>query len=126
MRPGRSRSMRRRDEAGFTLLEVLVSMTVFSLAAVALVNLAGENTRAAGITEARTLAGIVADNRAVAAMTAAISVGETRGKENQGERDWAWTQKVSAGPAPGILKVEISVRDGAQTLVGLEFLRAAP
>jgi general secretion pathway protein I len=126
MRPGRSRSMRRRDEAGFTLLEVLVSMAVFSLAAVALVNLAGENTRAAGITEARTLAAIVADNRAVAAMTTAISAGETRGKETQGGRDWAWTQKVSAGPAPGILKVEISVRDGAQTLVGLEFLRAAP
>ena len=47
---------------GFTLLETLVAMAIFSLAVMALLNLAGENTRTAAIVEERTLAGVVAEN----------------------------------------------------------------
>ncbi|OYX92528.1 MAG: type II secretion system protein GspI, partial [Caulobacter sp. 35-67-4] len=37
---------RARSEAGFTLIELLVALAIFSLAVLALLNLAGENTRA--------------------------------------------------------------------------------
>lgn len=43
--------------AGFTLIEMLVALAVFALAAMALLNLSGEATRSAVRLEARTLAG---------------------------------------------------------------------
>ncbi len=57
-------------EDGFTLIELLVALAVFSLAALALVNLASENVRSAQGLQTRVLAGIVADNQAVAVLTA--------------------------------------------------------
>src|SRR3546814_4552523 len=50
---------------------MLVAVAVLSLVALALLNLAGENTRTALVVEENVLAGIVADNRAVEAMLAA-------------------------------------------------------
>ena len=51
--------------SGFTLIELLVALAVFALAALALLNLGGENTRSAARAETRTLGGIVAENLAV-------------------------------------------------------------
>jgi general secretion pathway protein I len=73
---------------GFTLIELLVALAVFSLAALALLNLSGENTRSAARVEARTLGGIVAENRAVEAVIApAIAEGITSGQTPLADRD---------------------------------------
>ena len=61
-----------RAEQGFTLLEMLVAMAVLSLGALALLNLAGENTRTAGALEQRFFASVVAENRALEALTAPV------------------------------------------------------
>ena len=57
------------ERSGFTLIEMLVALAVFSLAAMALLNLSGENTRTAARVETRTLGGVVAENLAVEAAT---------------------------------------------------------
>ena len=54
MRPAADRA----PDRGFTLIELLVALAVFSLAVLALLNLAGENTRTAQVVETRTLAAI--------------------------------------------------------------------
>ncbi len=121
--------MRRAAEQGFTLLEVLVALGVFSLAAVALINLAGQNTRSAGIVEARTLAAIVAENRAVEAVTVAgLPPGRETGTEQQAGRAWAWTRTVTATDDPAIERVDIAVREqpGRQVLSSLTVFRSAP
>ena len=46
---------------GFSLLEILVALAVFGLAAMALLNLSGESVRTAARVQDRTLGGIVAD-----------------------------------------------------------------
>ena len=43
------------ERSGFTLIELLVALAVFALAALALLNLGGENTRSAARAETRTL-----------------------------------------------------------------------
>ncbi|MFY8163188.1 MAG: type II secretion system minor pseudopilin GspI [Brevundimonas sp.] len=97
---------------GFTLIELLVALAVFSLAALALLNLSGENTRSAARVEARTLGGIVAENRAVEAVIApAIAEGITSGQTPLADHLWTWTQTVTRTPTPGLLRIHIAVRD---------------
>jgi general secretion pathway protein I len=111
----------RRAEAGFTLLELLVALAVFSLAVAALLNLAGENTRAAALVEERVLAAIVAENRAVELLTgpAPPAEGRTSGQEEAGERVWLWTTTVAATEDPEILRIEVAVRpEGLDRTVG--------
>lgn len=97
---------------GFTLIELLVALAVFSLAALALLNLSGENTRSAARVEARTLGGIVAENRAVEAVIApAIAEGITSGQTPLADRQWTWTQTVTRTPTPDLLRIHIAVRD---------------
>jgi general secretion pathway protein I len=100
-----------RAEGGFTLIELLVAMAVFSLAAVALLNLAGANARTAGALEARTFASVVADNRAVEALTdpAPPTLGVSQGTESAGGQPWRWTQRVSRTDDSGILRIDVLV-----------------
>lgn len=98
--------------SGFTLIELLVALAVFSLAALALLNLSAENTRSAARVETRTLGGIVAENLAVEAMIApAISEGATSGQTPLAERPWRWTRTVAATDDPGLLRIHIRVSD---------------
>lgn len=100
-----------RSEAGFTLIELLVALSIFSLAVLALLNLAGENTRAGGRLQDRIVAEVVLDNRAVEAMTAVAppALGRTAGVEVSAGRAWGWTRLVSRTADPDLLRVDIVV-----------------
>ena len=100
------------DRQGFTLIEMLVALSVFSLAAMALLNLSGENTRSAARVETRTLGGIVAENLAVEAATLpAIGEGTASGEVDLAGRRWRWTRAVVATDVAGMLRVEVRVSD---------------
>lgn len=100
-------------EAGFTLIEVLVALAVFSLAALTLVNLSGENVRTARALEARTLASVVAENRAVEAMVEWPAPGVTSGVDMAGDRPWRWTRRVSRTDDPEVARVDVIVGEPA-------------
>ena len=94
------------------MIELLVALAVFSLAALALLNLSAENTRSAARVETRTLGGIVAENLAVEAMiTPAISEGTTSGQTPLAGRPWTWTRTVTPTPEPDLLRIHITVND---------------
>lgn len=98
------------DRSGFTLIELLVALAVFSLAAMALLNLAGENTRSQARVEDRTLGGVVAENVAVQAVIApTLPDGETSGQTVLAGRSWRWTQTVVATDDPDLQLVQIRV-----------------
>jgi general secretion pathway protein I len=115
--------MRRASEAGFTLIELLVALAVFSLAVLALLNLAGENTRTAQIVETRTLAAMVAENIAIEAVIdpAPPPLGEAEGKVRLGERDWTWRREVSA-PEGGLLRIDVRVVPADETRTAAELV----
>lgn len=104
---------RARAEAGFTLIEVLVALAVFSLAALTLINLSGENVRTARVLEARALASVVAENRAVEAMIDWPPLGVTSGVDTAGDRSWRWTRKVSRTDDPEISRIDVVVASEA-------------
>lgn len=101
---------RSRAEAGFTLLEILVALAVFSLAALALLKLSGQNAQSAELAASRTYADVVAHNLAVEARVAPVQLGEQAGDQEVAGRRWRWRRSVLATADPQILRVEIEVR----------------
>ena len=96
--------------AGFTLIELLVAVAVFSVAALALLNLSGENTRSAARVETRTLGGVVAENLAVEAMIApSIGEGTSSGRTPLAGREWRWTRTVASTEDPDLLRIDVRV-----------------
>lgn len=101
-----------RVRAGFTLIEMLVALGVFSLAALAMLNLMGQNLRTAAILEESALASIIAENRAVEVMVANVppAPGVENGAEDMGGRRWVWQRTTRATDRPDIVRVDIAVR----------------
>jgi general secretion pathway protein I len=118
------------SEAGFSLLEVMVALAVFSLGALALLNILGESTRSQSAASDRALARIVAENQLVQAMAADAppSPGQYSGEEESLGRQWAWEMTVAPSPDPAILRIDVRVRaaDGQQTVADLSTFRSAP
>lgn len=100
-----------RGEAGFTLVEVLVALAIFSLAALALLRLQGAALATTARLDDRTVAAIVARNQAVEAMTSPLppAFGTTSGEEANGGRRWRWTRDVRRSPDVRLQRIEIRV-----------------
>ncbi len=121
--------MDRRAEHGFTLIEMLVALTVFSLAALALIRLEGASLRGAAAVDRSLLAGIVARNVAVEALTAPQppTLGTSQGVERNGGRQWRWSRIVQPLGDGNALKIDIAVGDAeATTSAKLTVVRGTP
>lgn len=116
------------ERRGFTLIEMLVALAVFSLAALALINLTTESARSAARVEARVLGGIVADNLVVETVAALDppAAGETRGERTLAGRAWSWRRVVAGTDDPDILRIDVRVFDGAEQVAGVVAFRARP
>lgn len=99
-------------EEGFTLLELLVALALFSLAALALVKLQGVSVRTAADLDTRLLAETVARNLAVELSSDphAPALGEASGVERNGGRDWRWTRATSTGPDARLVRIDLRVQ----------------
>lgn len=122
-------SVRRSAQQGFTLLEMLVALAVFSLAALALVRLQGVTLRTAADLDSKALGQIVARNLMVEVQTdpAPPSLGAEEGDVDNGGRRWHWTREVKATDDKRLLQVNLTVdgQPGSSPVV-LSFVRVAP
>ncbi|MDV5822375.1 type II secretion system minor pseudopilin GspI [Sphingobium naphthae] len=116
----------RRAERGFTLLEMLVALAVFSLAALALVRLQGVTLRTAADLDSKALGQIVARNLMVEVQTDPLppSIGEADGDVTNGGRRWHWSRVVKPTDDRRLLQVDLTVdgQPGASP-VALSFVR---
>lgn len=119
--PMRSEPPRRvQAERGFTLIEIMVALAVFSLAVLALVRLESATIRGATIIDETMVAGLVARNVAIEAVTDAAppANGVISGVEQNGGRDWAWTRSVQPTGNPAIVRVDVAVADRSGVVIG--------
>lgn len=118
-----------RQEAGFTLVEMLVALAIFSLAALALLRLDGATVSNTVRLQDHAMAQIVARNVAVATLTDPVppSFGEEAGQEMNGGRSWAWVRRTKRSPEARIQQIEIAVRSdrGPEAAMLTIFRRAA-
>lgn len=100
---------------GFTLIEMMVALAVFSLAALALIRLESATIRGAAILDSTLTAQMVARNVAIAAMTdaRAPAIGMTNGVERNGGHSWSWSRRTRPTGDARILRIDVVVADEA-------------
>lgn len=96
---------------GFTLLEIMVALAIFSLAALAMVRLQGYSVRSTANLGDSSMAWQVARNVAVEILSnpAPPTLGETGGEERNGGQNWSWTATTSKTDDARLVKVTINV-----------------
>jgi general secretion pathway protein I len=103
----------RQSQQGFTLIEMMVALAVFSLAALALLRLQGATVSSTAMIETRALGQIVANNLAVEALTDAVPppLGKSEGVVENGGRKWRWSRITKRTADVRIVRIDIGVVD---------------
>ena len=103
----------RGKNAGMTLLEVMVALMVFSIAAVSVTKSLGEQMANMPILEERTLAQWVASNQMVDVRLPDVfpDIGQKTGREELAGREWYWRQDVVKTTDDKFRMIRISVSD---------------
>ena len=100
-------------EEGFTLIEMLVALAIFSLAALALLRLGGATATNGARLHDQAVAQIVARNLAVEALSdpEPPAFGTLAGDAVNAGRRWTWTRTTARSPEARIQQIEIRVAD---------------
>jgi general secretion pathway protein I len=98
-------------ENGFTLIEMLVALAIFSLAALALLRLEGATVKNTALLQEQAVAQVVARNLAVETITdpVAPALGVAQGATVNGGRRWRWVRNTGRSPEPRIQMIDIAV-----------------
>lgn len=107
--------MSRARTHGFTLIEVLVALTIVALAAAALTHALRSGIDTTAHLRDRLFAQWVAENRLTETRLAPqlAPLGSTSGEVEFGTQRWRWRQQISPTPFEGVRRIAIEVRRGA-------------
>ena len=98
-------------EDGFTMVEVLASLLIFSFAIIGLTHSGTESVRAVNILEHKTYAGIVADNRLVQARLQPLKIGVSTGIEDMAGRAYEWREEVLETQNASFFRIVVTIRE---------------
>lgn len=100
---------------GFTLLEVLVALAIFAIAALSVMSAVSQNLNTLGYLEQKTLAAMVADNElAQLHLSGQYPTSTKQGKSMLADREWYWTVKNTKTQQQLLRQIEVSVATDPQ------------
>ena len=104
-------------DAGFSLIEVLASLVILTVAILGLSHAGSESVRGVAAIEAKTLGSIVADNQLTLARYERVEVGTRRGEDTQMGRIFDWRVDTSETTIPSFFQLRVIVSDPATETV---------
>ena len=128
MRPSRVSSPAR--EGGFTLIELMVALAVFAIAALTLLRMEGASIQRTADLDQRLLREVVAQNLAAEWLIdpSPPALGDVAGQVSNAGRRFAFQRHVEPAGEGGVVRVVVSVRETtpgvASQALALEFVRA--
>ncbi|PHR61343.1 MAG: type II secretion system protein GspI [Robiginitomaculum sp.] len=108
------------SQQGFTLVEVLVSLLIFSTAILGLMHAGTQNLNAVYVAEQKQIAGIIADNQLILALHTEleISAGTQKDSVDMDGRIWNWQILIKKTPQAGFYQLDIIVREqGSEQII---------
>lgn len=102
--------MARRRMGGFTLLEIMVALTVFATLATAVLSASQYVLRQASTVEERLIAAWVADNQLnELRLQNGLDFGQSQRVVHMDRRDWIVRQQVGSSSEAGLIAIELQV-----------------
>ncbi len=111
-------------DGGFTLVEVLAALAIFSVAIVGLSGVGAQSASHAQRLTDKTYAGIVADNVLVRAQLDTPEIGLERGEEDAGGQSYDWVLETVETQQAGLLELTARVSEGDDLLIERRAYRA--
>ena len=96
-------------EDGFTLIEVLAALVIFSIAIVGLTRATTQSVAHTQRLTHKTYASVVADNQLILARMRRPEIGTKSGEEEAGGRRYSWQIETAETPQSGLLELRVSV-----------------
>ena len=108
-----------RSQTGFTLIEVLSALLIFSFAILGMTAASAQSTRAAAALEDKSYASIVADNQLVLARHDSLRLGVQSGDVQIGTHDFTYRVETQSTDIDGFYKliVRVSLEQTEQVLI---------
>ena len=103
---------RNQSESGFTLMEVLVALSVLAIALSAIIQSVSTNSSHAGYLREKTMAHWVAMNRVaeIQSMNEYPATGNKRGTEEMAGHEWHWQTTVVDSGVENVRRIEVEVK----------------
>ncbi len=96
-------------EAGFTLVEVLAALLIFSFAIIGLTRSGTESVRAVSVLQDKSYAGVVADNQLIRARIKPLEIGAQTGEESVKGKLYDWRVETSETESDGFYRLIVTV-----------------
>lgn len=96
-------------DAGFTLVEVLAALLIFSFAIIGLTRAGTESVRAVTVLQDKAYAGIVADNQIIRARIRPLEIGFETGEESVSGKLYDWRVETSETESSGFYRIIVTV-----------------
>lgn len=108
----------KKNEQGFTLVEVLAALLVFSLSIIGLTHAGTQSARAVSVISEKSLAGIVADNALIKARIQPLKLGAAKGEETQMGQVFLYRVTTAQTPVENFYSLNVSVqREGFEQVI---------
>ncbi|GGX69282.1 type II secretion system protein GspI [Litorimonas cladophorae] len=104
-------------DSGFTLVEVMAALVIFSVAIVGLSHVGTQSVSHSQRLADKTFAGVVADNQLIRARMQRPQVGTKSGEEAAGGQTYRWRILTAETPQAGLLELQVQVSQSEDVLI---------
>ena len=104
--------MKNLNKKGFTLIEVLIAMTILSITLIAVIKTVTAQSKNIYYLKTKSIANLIASNKLIEIELQKTwpNIGITKGNEKMADNIWYWEVNVSKTPDNNVRRLEINIK----------------